>query len=433
MSALPRLLVLMGSGETSPTMVKTHREVLGRVGGAPAVLLDTPFGFQANAPDLTARAQTYFRDSVGHDLALASYRSAAEVGTVAHEATLAAIRAAGYVFAGPGSPTYALQQWEQSSIPHLLRQKLHDGGCLTFASAAALTIGVATVPVYEIYKVGAPAAWADGLDLLRDAGISAAVIPHYNNAEGGNHDTRYCYLGESRLQVMEHQLPDGAFVLGIDEHTGVILDLGAATATVVGVSALTVRAEGRSETFPSGTTLPLARLREVADDLRRRRPGAAAPDGEDTASATDAPDGDRITGDEPAGAPAGSPLAQAIAGHEQDFVGALAAKDVAAAAQALLDLEADLHAWAADTLQSDDAEQGRAVLRSMVVRLAALAEAGVQDPEALLGPFVDSLLTLRKQAREDKRFADADAVRDQLVALGVEVRDTPAGTEWSLG
>ena len=36
-----RLLVLMGSGETSPTMVKTHRELLARVGtSAPAVLVD---------------------------------------------------------------------------------------------------------------------------------------------------------------------------------------------------------------------------------------------------------------------------------------------------------------------------------------------------------------------------------------------------------
>ncbi|MCI3949505.1 MAG: hypothetical protein K0R11_1439, partial [Acidimicrobiales bacterium] len=43
MAGLPRLLAIMGSGETSPTMAKTHRELLARV-GPPAVLLDTPFG-----------------------------------------------------------------------------------------------------------------------------------------------------------------------------------------------------------------------------------------------------------------------------------------------------------------------------------------------------------------------------------------------------
>ena len=39
-------------------------------------------------------------------------------------------------------------------------------GALVFASAAALTLGRLTVPVYEIYKVGATPTWAEGLDLL---------------------------------------------------------------------------------------------------------------------------------------------------------------------------------------------------------------------------------------------------------------------------
>src|SRR5262249_44456293 len=47
----PRLLVIMGSGETAPTMVTPHREIVARFGRtAPrAVLLDTPYGFQENA------------------------------------------------------------------------------------------------------------------------------------------------------------------------------------------------------------------------------------------------------------------------------------------------------------------------------------------------------------------------------------------------
>ncbi len=426
--SLPRLLTLMGSGETSPTMVKTHRELFARIGTAPAVLLDTPFGFQANAPDLTARAQSYFRDSVGRDLALASYTSSREIGTVAYENTLTAIRDAGYVFAGPGSPTYALKEWAQSTIPQVLRSKVVDGGCVTFASAAALTMGIRTVPVYEIYKVGAPAEWAEGLDLLRETGLSAAVIPHYNNAEGGNHDTRYCYLGEPRLAVMEQQLPDGAFVLGIDEHTGLVLDLGAETATVVGIGVVTVRADGRSETIATGTTMSIGEIGEIAARLRS---GSGSSVGGASSGVADAPK--PVETADAASGSAGSPLLDGIAAREGKFTAALAAKDVQAAAQALLDLEADLHAWSADTLQSDELDQGRAAVRSMVVRLAALAETGAQDPRDVLGPFVEALLALRKQARADKRYADSDAVRDQLVALGVEVRDGASGTEWSLG
>src|SRR5207344_2423337 len=64
-----RLLTLMGSGETAPTMVTTHREVVARFGDAAprAVLLDTPYGFQENAAEITQRAIEYF----GHRVQLA--------------------------------------------------------------------------------------------------------------------------------------------------------------------------------------------------------------------------------------------------------------------------------------------------------------------------------------------------------------------------
>ena len=93
-----------------------------------------------------------------------------------------------------------------------------------FASAAALTLGIATVPVYEIYKCGEDPHWLEGLDVTSAAGIRAAIIPHYDNNEGGTHDTRFCYLGERRLSIMERDLPEGAFVLGVDEHTACTFD-----------------------------------------------------------------------------------------------------------------------------------------------------------------------------------------------------------------
>ncbi|MDQ3107590.1 MAG: hypothetical protein M3Q68_07280, partial [Actinomycetota bacterium] len=127
-----------------------------------------------------------------------------------------------------------------------------------------------------------------------------------------------------------------------------------------------------------------------------------------------------------------SPLLLEIREREAAFADALFVGDVQAAAQAMLDLETSLHDWQADTLQSDDVDQGRAALRSMIVRLATLAEGGAQDPRERLGPFVEALLSLRNQARADKRYADADAVRDSLVALGVEVRDSADGTAWDL-
>ncbi len=70
----PRLLAIMGSGETAPAMAKVHRALLERLGdpAAPATLLDTPYGFQENADDLTERIVAYFAESVGHALSVAT-------------------------------------------------------------------------------------------------------------------------------------------------------------------------------------------------------------------------------------------------------------------------------------------------------------------------------------------------------------------------
>ena len=420
----PRLLAIMGSGETTPTMVKTHRELLARLGPppVPAALLDTPFGFQANADDLAARAVEYFRRSVGHDLALASFRHPA-ADPLEHETMLARLREARYVFSGPGSPSYALRLWRGTQVPKILAEKLQSGGCLTFASAAALTLGVATVPVYEIYKVGEEPHWLEGLDLLSEAGLSAAVVPHYDNAEGGTHDTRFSWLGEERLVRMEQLLPDGAFILGVDEHTGLLLDLDAGIATVVGLGGVTVRSGGRSTRLPAGETLPTAELAALAGRA------AASPAG--LPGAAGAGGGLATTGDTPGPSVAVSPLLAAVGRHASGFDASLEGGDVPAGVRAVLDLEEELAAWAADLTQSDELDRARAALRAMVVRLGELVAPGPVDPAAI-GPFVDLLLELRAAARAAERWAEADAVRDGLVVLGVEVRDGPEGTTWGL-
>jgi cyanophycinase-like exopeptidase len=409
-----RVLTIMGSGETSPTMIKPHRAILERVGaggsGDPrdhrtAVFLDTPVGFQENAGEIAERVVDYFAQSVGTPIEVARMRTSFEATSA-----MDAVRRASYVFSGPGSPTYALAQWATTSIPDLLREKLRTGGAVTFASAAALTLGRVTVPVYEIYKVGQEPHWLDGLDLLAEAGLSAAVIPHFNNAEGGTHDTRFCYLGERRLSLMEEMLPDGAFVLGVDEHTGAVLDLDARTMEVVGVGVVTVRDAGRVSTFPPGTVVSF-------DDLRSG--DASAPEVVSSRHQNEA----RV---EPAAAASPSPLLGRIGELEVAFDDALAAGDGAGAAGAVLDAEEELHAWSQYT--SDEVGKARLRVRAMIVRLAE----AVVDPTAAVTPFVETLLSIRDSARAAKDFATADLVRDRLVAARVEVGDGKEGTTWRL-
>jgi len=266
-AAAGQVLAIMGSGETSPTMVTVHKALVAGMGGQPAeaLLLQTPYAFQENCADISARARQYFARSVGLTVSVFPDDEPAASGAGPAEpaaARLASLRTAGWVFSGPGSPTYALARWDASGVSQALRDRVAAGHGLTvMASAAAATIGCATLPVYEIYKAGADPHWLGGLDLLGLLDLPVALIPHYNNTEGGTHDTRYCYLGERRLARMERELPAGAAVLGVDEHTAAVIDLAADTLAVTGRGTVTVRRAGQSTVLPAGTCLSLADLR----------------------------------------------------------------------------------------------------------------------------------------------------------------------------
>jgi cyanophycinase-like exopeptidase len=400
----PRLLVILGSGETSPTMVTPHQQVFAQLasglGGserAPvdAVALDSPYGFQENADELTTRIHDYFADSVGREVAAVGFRSrsGAEADPAGHAEQMARLRAAKWVFAGPGSPSYALRTWKDSAVPETLHDRLAaegGGGAVVFASAAALTLGAVTVPVYEIYKVGAQPQWLTGLDVLgRATGLRAAVIPHFDNTEGGTHDTRYCYLGERRLKHLEAQLPDGAFVLGVDEHTGLIIDLDQGEARVVGRGGVTVRVGEHCTVRQTGSTMTLDDIAEWAQTARST----------------------------PALAESSTPATQASAASVNAM---LDDGKVADGVRALLEM-----------MSRDDAD--RPSVAALVARVGELAASPTVDASTLIAPYVELLLQLRAQARSDGRYEESDAIRDGLTSLGVEVRDTGSGVEWQLG
>lgn len=436
----------MGSGETAPTMVKVHRAVVGRLHDAKAdespgattrrgtsqrvlgLLLDTPFGFQTNASEISARAVNYFRESVGVVLEVAGMRSREDLtGDKGHE-VIARMVELPLLFAGPGSPSYALRQWRDTLVPSVISEKLSLGGAVTFASAAALTLGSATVPVYEVYKVGEDPHWIEGLDLLSALGLPAVVIPHYDNAEGQTHDTRYCYLGEERLSLMEKELEVGTFVLGVDEHTALCIDFEAASATVMGIGGVTVRVRGSSERIEAGETVRLEQLREIASGL------SSGASGRRTLEAAEAKAAAKKAGrgEEVEERPTASPLLGAIRSHEASFRSAKSRSDARGMVAAVLALEEELWAWRADTLQSDEMDRGRASLRAMIGELGQLAESGTRDPAELIGPYVEVAVQLRNAARREQRFDEADAMRDRLESLGIEVRDTPEGSTWEI-
>ena len=232
-------LAILGSGETSPNLVSVHRELLEGLDDSSSIfMIDSPFGFQENANQLVEKIIDFYKVSLNVEMKLASYRKIEELNTKSFFKSIQLLESASFIFAGPGSPSYASKLWHGNEFEQTLKNHLIKGGKSLFASAAASTLGEHTLPVYEIYKVGKDPYWEKGLNLLDVYGLSCTVVPHFNNAEGGNHDTSFSYVGENRMKTLLDKSYSN--ILGIDEHTALIISGKNETFKVVGLGNVTI-------------------------------------------------------------------------------------------------------------------------------------------------------------------------------------------------
>jgi len=412
MAAHKGTIVLMGSGELTSTMVEVHKDLLARLGpAARAVFLDTPAGFQLNADLLSQKAVDYFKTHVHRSLEIASLKSYDTGRTLGAEKAFQTLRAADFVLIGPGSPAYAVRQWRDSPVPELLTKRINDGACLIAASAAALTVGGFTLPVYEIYKVGEDLHWVTGLDLLGQFGVRAAVIPHWNNAEGGTHDTRFCYMGEPRFRQLEAMLPPEALVIGLDEHTACIMDLEKDEALVRGLGRVVIRTRTMEATFAKGERFPLALLRgetggsaEWLTPLQQAIPQQEA-------------------------APQDSFWEQVHA-LEDAFRQGLSANSWEQTTGALLSLDDAIWKAHEEGESEEFITQAREALRDMLADLGKQQAAAPASGPAAMAPLIDGLISLRSRLRDEKKWLEADSLRSCLDAAGIIIEDAEDGPRW---
>ncbi len=407
-------MVLMGSGELTATMVEVHKALLSRYGPKPrAAFLDTPAGFQLNADQISEKAAGFFRRHVGVSLQVVSFKSREALSPFDAEQAFIRLKESDFILFGPGSPTYTVAQLDQTPIPEIFRQRIAEGATLVAASAAALTVGRFTLPVYEIYKVGQPLHWADGLDLLSGFGLDLVVIPHWNNAEGGTHDTRFCFMGKKRLLQLEALLPGDAAILGIDEHTACILDFERRNAEIFGIGGLTLRSSGKERTFESGQIIPL-------DALKPSGASFAPPDVEPSAPGAPAPDS----------TPSG--LWNQVRSLEARFQVGLESRNGRESAGALLEL--DRLIWEAHaSLEGEEViSQAREILREWIALLGNRFSEDLPGKNPSLKALVEELLALRQRFRDRKQWREADALREALSRADVLVEDTPNGSRWRL-
>jgi hypothetical protein len=264
----PGRIALFGSGETAPAGRRVHEALLRELEAPIRVaILETPAGFQPNSAWVAGRLAEFVEQSLQnfHPQAtvVPARRRDGPYSTDNRELT-EPLLTANYIFAGPGSPSYAVRHLADTWAWHVIVARQRRGAALALASAAAIAASAHALPVYEIYKVGADPHWLPGLDLLRPYGLELAIVTHWNNQDGGETlDTCCAFVGQERMARLEAMLPPTTTLLGIDEHTAVVLDFVRQTAHVMGQSGATIRRLGEKHVFVSGQTLDLNLFGEV--------------------------------------------------------------------------------------------------------------------------------------------------------------------------
>lgn len=85
-----------------------------------------------------------------------------------------------------------------------------------------------------------------------------------------------------------------------------------------------------------------------------------------------------------------------------------------------------------ETLNVTDLELFKSTLSAFVFDVLGLKNEIEQDSSDKLSATVEILIAMRKQAREDKDWALSDKIRDELAALGIQLKDGKEGTTFSV-
>lgn len=267
MATQPGLITLFGSGETAPGAQKIYHALFSQMNEAPRVaIVETPAGFEPNSDYVAGQVAAYLQKRLQNFRPQTTVVPARKRGTAFSPdapAIIAPLYAANVIFMGPGSPTYAVRQLDNSLAWHVLRALHRSGVSLIFSSAMVLAASRHTLPIYEIYKVGEELHWKAGLDLFGDFGLSLVLVSHWNNRDGGEVlDTSRCYLGQHRLEQLLAMLPTDSTrrVVGIDENTALTIDLANGQGVVRGAGSVTVMHGKATQRFAAGAHFDLAVL-----------------------------------------------------------------------------------------------------------------------------------------------------------------------------
>ncbi len=86
-----------------------------------------------------------------------------------------------------------------------------------------------------------------------------------------------------------------------------------------------------------------------------------------------------------------------------------------------------------ETLNTEDLKSFEKAMSDFVFEVLGMEDEKVSDSSNnKLEGTVNMLIEMRKQARDNKNFALSDQIRDQLIALGIQLKDSKEGTTFSI-
>ena len=276
-------VAFLGSGETSLAGGRIFESLARDIQDPLRIaLMETPAGFELNSTQVVGRVGEFMASR------LQNYKPVIDVVPARKKNSdfdpnnpeiIKPLLHANMIFMGPGSPTYAIRQLKDTLAWDVIRARHRLGATLIFASAATISVGAHALPVYEIYKVGQDVHAVDGLNFFADFGLHLSFIPHWNNAEGGvDLDTSRCFIGMDRFAEWCKLVPDDNTTLGLDEHTGIILDFEKGSCEISGVSSISLvrDCDPEPKMHPSGTAFDLTELGDIhiPDPIERDIPAA---------------------------------------------------------------------------------------------------------------------------------------------------------------
>jgi hypothetical protein len=261
----PGVVALFGSGETSASGRAVYDMVMKDLSSPiRAAVLETPAGFQPNSASVAEEVAVFLRHHLQNHRPEVTVIPARARGTSLSPddpAAVAPMLHCNVIFLGPGSPTYAARQLHNSLAWHAITALHRLGASVVLASAATIAAGVHVLPVYEIFKAGEDLHWQAGLDFFGPYGLPLVFVPHWNNTEGGaDLDTSRGFMGRPRFEKLLTLLPARLPVVGIDEHTALVMEISVGRCRVMGLGGVTVITDGEERRFTAADVLPISVL-----------------------------------------------------------------------------------------------------------------------------------------------------------------------------